>query len=590
MDKIKLTVSILVSNRPDTVRKCLDSIQPLLNAVSSELIVTDTGCDEHVRKLIEEYSSNIIDFTWCADFSAARNEGLRRAKGEWFLYIDDDEWFDDVSGIIEFMKSKESNQYTVACYTQRNYLDFTGKEYVDHVVDRILRITPELHFEHRIHEAYTGIDIGVKKRINDFVHHYGYVYKSKEERIQKYKRNQTLLELECEENPNDMRMQYQLVTNVISIEDWEAAILYANRAIDRESDSEYWDACHAKIIYCYLAQEKWYDAIYYAKKYLDKNLYDYDRFGITEYMTTAYWHLERYNEAMECAIQGVEVWQTYLVSPEKFNRNQLMRTEYFENDEIKKMLAYGMDAAIHEGKIGECIKLLQKYPYSDVLQEADRFLICKIVRSLLMGHSDLIEVFWDRCKNKEWLTYTMGQLQISCKEMDVSQVKKSVGQILHSLPFYRYQSVLKECMAYMEKDNFDYWESIMLSCLQQDSFEELWWFIVSYDWKLTNFNDYVEERENVDIVNFAVELLSCYAEVMVCYCQNIYSDEMLCIPENNLNEKEQVAFFFQQMVSSMEQGKLHEGLMQVRKMASLVPEWKKAWMNLMDWICQVSGN
>lgn len=44
------------------------------------------------------------------------------------------------------------------------------------------------------------------------------------------------------------------------------------------------------------------------------------------------------------------------------------------------------------------------------------------------------------------------------------------------------------------------------------------------------------------------------------------------------------------MVSSMEQGKLHEGLMQVRKMASLVPEWKKVWMNLMDWICQVSGN
>ena len=50
-NQILLTISILISNRPDTVRKCLDSIQPLLKKVPSELILVDTGCGESSRNI-----------------------------------------------------------------------------------------------------------------------------------------------------------------------------------------------------------------------------------------------------------------------------------------------------------------------------------------------------------------------------------------------------------------------------------------------------------------------------------------------------------------------------------------------------------
>ncbi len=63
--------------------------------------MTDTGCDTEVRNLIQRYSDNIIDFNWIQDF-AARNAGLMRAKGLWFMYLDDDEWFDDTTDIIDF--------------------------------------------------------------------------------------------------------------------------------------------------------------------------------------------------------------------------------------------------------------------------------------------------------------------------------------------------------------------------------------------------------------------------------------------------------------------------------------------------------
>ena len=55
-----LTISILVSGKYNNVKKCLDSIQPILNQVPSELILTDTGCDTEVRNLIERYSDNIM--------------------------------------------------------------------------------------------------------------------------------------------------------------------------------------------------------------------------------------------------------------------------------------------------------------------------------------------------------------------------------------------------------------------------------------------------------------------------------------------------------------------------------------------------
>ena len=33
------------------------------------------------------------EFKWCDDFAKARNAGLEKCTGEWFMYIDDDEWF-----------------------------------------------------------------------------------------------------------------------------------------------------------------------------------------------------------------------------------------------------------------------------------------------------------------------------------------------------------------------------------------------------------------------------------------------------------------------------------------------------------------
>ena len=181
---IQLTISMLVSDRMETLGKCLASLKPFLREMDSELIVVFTGKNQETLDLVRQYTSHIIPFDWCDDFSKARNAGLREAKGEWFLYLDDDEWFDDTGEIIRFFKSGEYRQYGSALYRQRNYMDFEGKRFSDGDVGRMCRLTPETKFIFPVHENLVPFQEPCK-RMTAFVHHFGYARKNWNRRRQK---------------------------------------------------------------------------------------------------------------------------------------------------------------------------------------------------------------------------------------------------------------------------------------------------------------------------------------------------------------------------------------------------------------------
>ena len=99
---ILLSVSMLISGR-DEMEKSLKSLLYFKNAFPTEIILVDTGCNVEQRALAEKYADKIIDFTWCNDFAAARNAGLKEAHGEWFMFLDDDEWFENTEAIENFL-------------------------------------------------------------------------------------------------------------------------------------------------------------------------------------------------------------------------------------------------------------------------------------------------------------------------------------------------------------------------------------------------------------------------------------------------------------------------------------------------------
>ncbi len=229
MDKKKtqnlplLSIAMLVSNRRDTIRQSLDSLTPIREAIPSELILIDTGCDADVRAILEEYGDTVANFAWCNDFSKARNETLKYAHGEWYLYLDDDEWFVDTKEIIDFFLSGQYKNYGYASYIQRNFLDMEATQYTDSWVSRISRRWPDLHFESRIHEYMEPMEgdcIGLKS----VVHHFGYVYETEEALRKHYERNRVLLLEMMQEEPDNLRWRIQLAQEYRSVK--ECRLLY----------------------------------------------------------------------------------------------------------------------------------------------------------------------------------------------------------------------------------------------------------------------------------------------------------------------------------------------------------------------------
>lgn len=215
-----LTISLLVSNRLDTIRRCLDSLKPIMDAIPCELILVDTSNNPVVHNIMLEYTDKVYKFDWCKDFAKARNVGLENASGEWFMFLDDDEWFVDVEDLILFFASGEYKQYGVANYRIRNLYDVDFVQYSDGWVSRMIRIDEDTRFVGKIHEYFTPLR-GETKEINSMVYHSGYIFDSWEKRIAHFKRNESLLIDVIREEPMVMRWRMQLAQEYASIDEWK---------------------------------------------------------------------------------------------------------------------------------------------------------------------------------------------------------------------------------------------------------------------------------------------------------------------------------------------------------------------------------
>lgn len=216
MQKKILTISLLVSGRKDTTEKCLDSLKRLLDELDSELILVDTGCDDELRQVLKRYTEQIIPFTWCNDFAKARNAGLEAAGGEWFLFLDDDEWFEDVTPILDFFQSGEYKGYHQAVYKVRSYTNMQGTAYNDAWVSRMIHIDPDTRFVGKVHEYLAPVR-GKCKELDAFAHHYGYAFADSAEEQEHLKRNVSLLLDMIEEEPMNIKWRIQLVQEYASV-------------------------------------------------------------------------------------------------------------------------------------------------------------------------------------------------------------------------------------------------------------------------------------------------------------------------------------------------------------------------------------
>lgn len=240
--KAILSIGLIVKNEEKILARCLDSMKNLREKVASELIITDTGSQDDTVKIAKEYTEHVYAVPWKDDFSEARNFGLEKATGEWFLFIDADEWFEDTEEIEEFFTSGTYKNYDNASYTMRKYMSESDpKDYTEHFVYRMFKIEEGKRFEGKVKGQ-----IPMKENhafLNSYVKNYSYINRDEESRNEKSERNIKMLKESQKENPDDMRIKYMLAQEYLMAgrnEDFKAEISEGYGRLESAPDSPFY--------------------------------------------------------------------------------------------------------------------------------------------------------------------------------------------------------------------------------------------------------------------------------------------------------------------------------------------------------------
>ena len=233
-----LTVGMPVSNQIGTIDRCLSHIKPILDELDAELVVVDTGSVDGTIEVCMEYGARVINFPWCNNMSAARNMAINNAKGLWYMSIDDDEWFEDVSDIIDFFKTGRYKKVVAATYVQRNYMSVKHGNYSDVPALRIAKITPELHFEGRIHDGLvvSEEETIVGDSLTSCAKHEGFARDDMDKVRAKFKRNTASLLYDVCEYPLNVRYNYQLANEFNVVERYDEAAIFFFRGLSIEME------------------------------------------------------------------------------------------------------------------------------------------------------------------------------------------------------------------------------------------------------------------------------------------------------------------------------------------------------------------
>lgn len=418
-----LSISLLASNRRETIRKCLDSLSGIMEKVPSELIIVDTGCDGETRGILEEYTRQIINFEWCNDFARARNAGLSQARGKWFMYIDDDEWFTDVTEIVNFFVSCEYRKYGAACYIQRNFMDREGISYTDDWVGRMVCLTKDTRFIGCIHE-YLSPSLGDCKLLHSPANHFGYLFDSNEKMYKRVKRNTTLLLKMLGQEKEKPRWWTHLAQEYGSIHEYyklydlcKEAIGYFEKA-DSDMVNSGRGTFYVGCIYANLQRGFYEDAIKdYQEAIQDKRNTEACQAALYVNAAAAYIHAGQYEEAAVCSRKYLRLYRklkkdenTVLLQGSFFVRDAL-QTGYRNNacsyliiSELKQM--HNQALKKYFGSLGWEDKVL--YPHFELIPEIlgfwskTKYEECYVqMADILMGRKDVANVTVEQLKEKE---------------------------------------------------------------------------------------------------------------------------------------------------------------------------------------------
>jgi tetratricopeptide (TPR) repeat protein len=199
----KATVSLcmIVRNEESRLAECLSPVARLFD----EVVIVDTGSVDATPKIAANFTSQVFHFAWRDDFSAARNESLRHATGDWIFWLDADDRLSPpniarLEGCLGQLNGQSHAYFmNTAC---RSQYACEGENLITHI--RLFRRHPELMWRGRVHEQLRPdvTSLGFDLKWSDVcIEHTGYEDPVIEQR--KLQRDLRLLRMDFAADPED---------------------------------------------------------------------------------------------------------------------------------------------------------------------------------------------------------------------------------------------------------------------------------------------------------------------------------------------------------------------------------------------------
>jgi len=248
---------IIAKNEEKNIEYCLTHLKSIVD----EQIVVDTGSTDRTVEIAEKLGAKVFRFDWIDDFSAARNFALDKAKGDWIIFLDCDEYFSDSSLHLVLNSIKKASEFKnidgIICELINIDLNKRVLSTVSNVSARIFKRKTNLRYRNKIHEVlYNDKKQDLKLKNIDAsefikIYHTGYDSKEVEEK-NKNERNISMLKKELELKPNDSQLNLYLSKQLYMDKEYKKSLEYAYKAlefIDKSQELNYYCNIYSTIMY-----------------------------------------------------------------------------------------------------------------------------------------------------------------------------------------------------------------------------------------------------------------------------------------------------------------------------------------------------
>lgn len=421
-DKL-ISLCMITKDEEKVLERCLESVADYVD----EIIIIDTGSTDRTKEIAQRYTDHVYDFEWINDFSAARNEGVKRATATWILVLDADEYFDEQGAktLRQFLSTQTPSDNVVYSVSIINFLgQAIGKGGVlESSADRIFPNHQGIFFHRNIHEQLRSNNPEIElfnAKTPITIYHTGYLDETQTEKKKSERNREIFMSLKGTKLTD---YDYYTLGNEFTVsKDLEKAQYYYRRAFKKKHiDKAWYNHCLVGLITVTLQLDQLTDAW----KLIESELAPLNHYPeYASIVAAVYDHLGFHDQAEQYYLEAIRISEErakkeknfWLISPDYgaktpfqeltgiyYRRRDIKNTVYYmtktllnDPQQINTLL-HLLQLLVQTEEANAIISLLEQiYEQPSPLQLAILFKIM-----LVVGERQLVDHYYELCNAKD---------------------------------------------------------------------------------------------------------------------------------------------------------------------------------------------